>query len=830
MARGRKQRKVGSVVYDFRANLAQFMHGTDKAKASLRSLKRQAKQIGTDLKRFAVAATATGVALGVIGKVAARDVNELIKLSKALRTNVADLQVMERAAELAGSSFDNMQTALRRMEINMGQLAGGNASQKLNETWERLRINISDIMNLPVDRRWEEIAQAIRQYIPAAEQAAAAAQIFGARADLELLGMDPETIRQARQGLDELGGGMSRIATRDVDLMVKSVKETGFTLRNLTRDLIAQHAPAIREFADEIRKSLEPGGQLRTIIVAISDAAGTAARALKVLVDQIKDIITDSGALIASWALITGAAVQLVRALHSLYFIMWNSAAGAAALAAANGTLKAGLISLMGVWKALLALPFLKLIAIFAGIGAAIHVLHKAFTDWGAENITMKRMLDQHRDAARALSDEYKGMAGVMKQASTGTRELYDAKRQLLRASLAEMEHTANRIYLETRESSRFKKLMEDRAQIDSWRAQARQHRLIADTVPIQDSSQMSLHRAKNRFADELEAQFKADMEELMAPYNSLMSAINETTDALRIDYLGPPINVEQMNNDAEKIRKKIAAAMPGVTTSTFDSLRQAKDWHDQVTDEIGKLKGDYSDLQASADEAYEAMKRHAQGLYSTMENLTMVIDGIKDQFRSVTDSIVDHMIDGTTKISDAFKKMAIQIAKDMIWMQVRSGLSAVGSHIMGGIGSSLFGGQIGPLSIRGQQFGGSLSINPFPGANPILASGGTVNANSLPRFARGGFHKGGPMIVGENGAEIVDTGPARVYDANTTRRMLGANITLEARLSGDVTAIAEQIRNQVGEAAGPLAQELMSGVTNQLRLPSDMRTAAKDL
>jgi tape measure domain-containing protein len=45
--------------------------------------------------------------------------------------------------------------------------------------------------------------------------------------------------------------------------------------------------------------------------------------------------------------------------------------------------------------------------------------------------------------------------------------------------------------------------------------------------------------------------------------------------------------------------------------------------------------------------------------------------------------------------------------------------------------------------------------------------------AASVPHYATGGFHPGGPMLLGEYGPEMVDVGASRVYNASDTRRMI---------------------------------------------------------
>lgn len=67
------------------------------------------------------------------------------------------------------------------------------------------------------------------------------------------------------------------------------------------------------------------------------------------------------------------------------------------------------------------------------------------------------------------------------------------------------------------------------------------------------------------------------------------------------------------------------------------------------------------------------------------------------------------------------------------------------------------------------------------------VAGVGDAGANlSIPRFAAGGYHRGGWAIVGEEGPELVNMPSARVFNANDTRSMLGG---------GTDPAVLEELR-----------------------------------
>lgn len=101
-------------------------------------------------------------------------------------------------------------------------------------------------------------------------------------------------------------------------------------------------------------------------------------------------------------------------------------------------------------------------------------------------------------------------------------------------------------------------------------------------------------------------------------------------------------------------------------------------------------------------------------------------------------------------------------------------------------------------------------------GAMQAARAATTINLNmGVPAFAGGGDHKGGFRLVGEKGPELELTGPSRIYDAATTRKILGqgggmdGNNEVLSRLDA-IYSILDQSRkessSQMDEQNGRLA------------------------
>lgn len=74
---------------------------------------------------------------------------------------------------------------------------------------------------------------------------------------------------------------------------------------------------------------------------------------------------------------------------------------------------------------------------------------------------------------------------------------------------------------------------------------------------------------------------------------------------------------------------------------------------------------------------------------------------------------------------------------------------------------------------------------------NAARAVLGNLRDLNIPGFASGGVHRGGWRVVGERGPELELTGPARIWNAEQTTRMLGGN---DAELIAEVKALRTEV------------------------------------
>lgn len=112
---------------------------------------------------------------------------------------------------------------------------------------------------------------------------------------------------------------------------------------------------------------------------------------------------------------------------------------------------------------------------------------------------------------------------------------------------------------------------------------------------------------------------------------------------------------------------------------------------------------------------------------------------------------------------------------------------------ILAGLGQTMSGGG----TVRARIDSDAAFADSYRAA--IIAAGGT------PNFAAGGWHAGGLRLVGEQGPELEATGPARLFTAGETRRLLAPGNS-ENEAAGEVAALRRQQAREAEQARADLA------------------------
>lgn len=164
--------------------------------------------------------------------------DDVAERADKLGMSVNALRAIGNAAELAGTDMENVVKALSKMQQTIGSAVGSSSET----VFDRLGLSIQELVALRPEQQFLVLANAIMQLPTAAQQAAAAQEVFGKSArDMVLLFRDaPAAIGEASAFLQRFGGDVSSL---DVS-KVAAAQDAFDRLRQATQ--LAWEAMAVR--------------------------------------------------------------------------------------------------------------------------------------------------------------------------------------------------------------------------------------------------------------------------------------------------------------------------------------------------------------------------------------------------------------------------------------------------------------------------------------------------------------------------------------------------------------------------------------------------------
>ncbi len=215
------------------------------------------------------AATLAGVAMIRSGL---QTVDAQAKLAQSLGTTVASIQTLERAGELAGVSMSGIEQATKDLTRRLSQAAAGTGPAA--DALDRLGLSANELIALPLDQRVGAINAAIESFVPAAERAAVAGQLFGEEGSIAMSRIDTATLRQATEDVLAFGVVVSEQDADQIERTNDAISRLGLIWRGLSNQLAVAAAPALEAVADAMAAVASRTGPLGIAIRGLFDNIG----------------------------------------------------------------------------------------------------------------------------------------------------------------------------------------------------------------------------------------------------------------------------------------------------------------------------------------------------------------------------------------------------------------------------------------------------------------------------------------------------------------------------------------------------------------------------
>jgi hypothetical protein len=333
-------------------------HGFGRLSQEMEAANRRLAGFARRVKVASAAAVAATTAAGVaMVRSGLQTVDAQAKLAQSLETTVESIQVLERAAELSGARFSEIEGGASRLTRRLSLFAengGGPAAKAI----ERLNLNAAELLAMPLDRRIDTVSQAIRANASASEQAALFSQLFGDRAFVAMQRVDSATLRQATEDIRDFGVVVSEADAEQIERTNDAISRLGLIWRGLSNQLAVAAAPALEAVADAM--------------AAVARTTGPLGIAIKGLFENIGRLATYAGTFTAflagRWVAGLAAAALSVRGL-------------ATALVVLRGALIRTGIGALIVGAGELVYQFGKLVKATGGFGEAMGLLKEVARD-----------------------------------------------------------------------------------------------------------------------------------------------------------------------------------------------------------------------------------------------------------------------------------------------------------------------------------------------------------------------------------------------------------------------------------------------------------------
>lgn len=411
---------------------AAFDTGAKRATATMGSVERR-------MVRLAGAMEGTGrrMALGLTlpmagaAAVAVRSSLQIVdaqaKMAQSLGTTVASMQVLERAADLSGVAMGEVQQATLQLTKRLSQAAGGTGAAA--KALDRLHLSAGALQALPLDQRLEKIQGALAEYVPEAQRAAVASDLFGSRAGLIFTRIDGAALRTAADDVNRFGVAVSEVDAEQIEITNDAMSRMGLASRGLANQLTVALAPALQALsaraADVATWFNDLSDGTKRFIATGALIAGTVGPAALALGLVLKVTVPLGVAMVGM--LTTVALVPLRFAAAAKSAIALELALGATSTKAAIASLaikgvQRGVVLLRG---ALIALPLGALIVGAGFLAMKFHDLVVATGGWGA--------------ALRALGDLAVGVWDGIKVSATAIGPALQAVWAGVKASFTRM-------------------------------------------------------------------------------------------------------------------------------------------------------------------------------------------------------------------------------------------------------------------------------------------------------------------------------------------------------------------------------------------------------
>lgn len=204
-------------------------------------------------------------------------ISELAHSAARLGIGAPELEKLRFAANQAGVSAEQLNTQLKFMEKNLGNIGLGLAGNKVGKYFDDMGVSAKQLLALPIQDQFDAIIKGLGNITNQNERVAAATAIFG-RGAISVLGLVKVGVKGAEDQFTSLGLGLSGKQIQSVEAYGRSVKLLSAVWEDFKNKLTVAVVPELLNIIKQIEASVKSMGGLGSV----AHIVGTA------IVDSIK--------------------------------------------------------------------------------------------------------------------------------------------------------------------------------------------------------------------------------------------------------------------------------------------------------------------------------------------------------------------------------------------------------------------------------------------------------------------------------------------------------------------------------------------------------------
>lgn len=203
-------------------------------------------------------------------KGAADHIDQLAKSADKLGVSTQSLAGLRLVADESGSSAEALESAMGKLQVKIQEAATGNAAAQ--QTFTDLKLELKDLVDLPIDQQFAQVADAINAMSSQGQQAKATVDLFG-KSGMEMLNVlsaGSAGFKQATQDATAMGLAISRVDAFKVEEANDAFGRIGKVIEGVFNQITVKLAPFVtalsQAFTDTAVQAKGFGGVLDTVI------------------------------------------------------------------------------------------------------------------------------------------------------------------------------------------------------------------------------------------------------------------------------------------------------------------------------------------------------------------------------------------------------------------------------------------------------------------------------------------------------------------------------------------------------------------------------------